>query len=155
MSTVVLPHPILIWTFKNKLNWKLVRDYASIYVKFINYHQRVKFLRNCPENDILSEFLRFRVPENGVFSNQVVHSFQTNFLRLEINKARTDEKNVEVKLERVRVAVQRGVDEKFWPSVIKYLSLRGKRQTTTVKETHQKKPMKLSERQDRPLGKQC
>ena len=37
---------------------------------------------------------------------------------------------------------------------MKYLSLRGQRQTTTVKETHQKKLMKLSERQDRPLGKQ-
>ena len=41
------------------------------------------------------------------------------------------------------------------PSVMKYLSLRGQRQTTTVKETHQKKLMKLTERQDRPtLGKQ-
>ena len=36
------------------------------------------------------------------------------------------------------------------PSVMKYLSLRGQRQTTTVKETHQKKLMKLTERQDRP-----
>ena len=46
------------------------------------------------------------------------------------------------------------VDEKFWPSVMEDLSLRGQRQTTTLKETHQKKLMKLSERQDRPLGKQ-
>ena len=38
---------------------------------------------------------------------------------------------------------------------MKHLSLRGQRQTTTtVKETHQKKLMKVSERQDRPLGKQ-
>ena len=89
-----------------------------------------------------------------MFSNQPVHSFQTKLLRTEINKARTDEKNLEIKLERARRAVQRGVDEKFWPSVMKYLSLRGQRQTTTVTETHQKKLMKLSERQDRPLGKQ-
>ena len=89
-----------------------------------------------------------------MFLNQAGHSFQTKLLRKEINKARTDEKNVEVKLERARGAVQRGVDEKFWPSVIIYLSLRGQRQTTTVKETHQKKLMKLSERQDRPPGKQ-
>ena len=89
-----------------------------------------------------------------MFSNQAVHSFQTKLLRTEINNGRTDEKNVEVKLERARGAVQRGVDEKFWPSVINYLSLRGQRQTATVKETHQKKLMKLSERQDRPLGKQ-
>ena len=98
--------------------------------------------------------MRFRVPENGVFSNQAVHSFQTKLLRTEINKARTNEKNLEVKLERARGVVQRGVDEKFWPSVIKYLSLRGQRQTATVKETHQKKLMKLSERQGRPLEKQ-
>ena len=117
-------------------------------------YQRVKFLRFCLENDIIPDFLRFRVPENGVFSNQAVHSFQTKLLRTEINKARTDEKNIEVKLEKARGAVQRGVDEKFWPSVIKFLSLRGQRQTTTVKETHQKKLMKLSERQDRPLGEQ-
>ena len=98
--------------------------------------------------------MRLRVPENGVFLNQAVHSFQTKLLRTEINKPRTDGKNVEVKLERARGAVQRGVDEEFWPSVMKYLSLWGQRQTTTVKETHQKKLMKLSERQDRPLGKQ-
>ena len=82
-----------------------------------------------------------------MFSNQAVHSFQTKPLRTEINKARKG-------IERARGAVQRGVDEKFWPSVIKYLSLRGQRQTATVKKTHQKKLMKLSERQDRPLGKQ-
>ena len=64
------------------------------------------------------------VPENGVFLNQVVHSFQTKLLRTEINKARTDDRNIEVKLESARGAVQRGVDEKFWPSVIKYFSLR-------------------------------
>ena len=154
MSTVVLPPPFLIWTLKNKLIWKLVRDYASIYVKFINCHQRVKFLRVCLEKEIIPNFLRFTVPENGVFSNQAVHSFQTKLLRTEINKARTDEKNVEVKLERARGAVQRGVDEKYWPSGIKYLSLRGQKQTVTVKETHQKKLMKLSERQDRSPGKQ-
>ena len=42
-----------------------------------------------------------------MFSNQAVHSFQTKFLRTEINKARTDEENVEVKLERARGAVKR------------------------------------------------
>ena len=127
MSTVVLPPHILIRTFKNKLIWKLVRDYASIYVKLINCNQRVKFVRVCPKNDIIPDLLRFKLPENGMFSNRALHSFQTKFLRPEINKARTDQKNVEVKLERTRGAVQRGVDEKCWPSILKYLSLRGQR----------------------------
>ena len=98
--------------------------------------------------------MRFRVPENVVFLNQAVHSFQTKLVRMEMNKARTDEKKVEVKKERTRGAVQRGVNEKFWPSVIKYLSLSGQRQTTKVEETHQNRLMKLSQRQDRPLVKQ-
>ena len=58
MSTVVLAPPILIWTLKNKLISKLFRDYASIYVKFINCHQHVKYLRGCLENDIIPDFLR-------------------------------------------------------------------------------------------------
>ena len=37
---------------------------------------------------------------------------------------------------------------------MKYLSLRGQRQTKTVNESLQKKLLKLSGRQDRPLGKQ-
>ena len=154
MNTVVLPSPILIWTFKSKLIWKLVRNYASICVKLINCHQRDKIFRACLENDIIPDLLRFRVTENGVFLNQTVHSFQTKLVRTEMNKARTDEKKVEVKKERARGAVQRGVNEKFWPSVIKYSSLRGQRQTTKVKETHQNRLMKLSQRQDRPLVKQ-
>ena len=76
MSTVVLPPPRLIWTWKNKLNWKLVRDYASIYVKIINCHHRVIILRVCLENDIIPNFLRFRAPENGVFLNQALHNSQ-------------------------------------------------------------------------------
>ena len=98
MSTVVLPPPILIWTLKSKIIWKLVRDYASIYVKFNICNQGVNFLRVCLENDILLDFLRFRVPEIVVFLNQSVHSFETTFLRTEINKTRTDERVFEGKL---------------------------------------------------------
>ena len=76
----------------------LVRDSAFKYVKFINCHQRVKLRRVRLENDIVFNFLRLRVHENGVFLNQVIHIFKTKLLRTEINKARTDEKNVEVKL---------------------------------------------------------
>ena len=85
---------------------------------------------------MIPNFLRFRVPKNGVCSNQAVNSFQTKLLGTEFNKARTDEKNVENKIERARGAVQGGEDEKLWPSVMKHLSLRGQKQTKTVKETH-------------------
>ena len=107
----------------------------STYVKFMNCHQCVKFLRVRLENDIILDFLRFRIPEIGVFSSQAVHSFQTKLLKTENIKARIDEKNVEDKVERTRGAVQRVVDEMFWLSVMKYLRLRGQSQTATFKET--------------------
>ena len=75
MSTVVLPPSILIWNLKNKLIWKLVRDYASIYVKIINCHQRVKFLRVCLENDIILDFLSFGVPHFSKRKEQVMRMF--------------------------------------------------------------------------------
>ena len=91
----------MICTLKQKLIWSLVRNYASIFIKFINCHQRVEFLRVCLENDILTDFLR------------AVHSYQTKLLRTKTKKARTDDKNVEGKLENARGAVQRGLDEIF------------------------------------------
>ena len=71
-----------------------------------------------------------------MFSNHVAQSFQTKRLRTEINKASTADKNVGGKLERAKGVVQRFVDEKFWHLVMKKLSLREQKQTTTVKETH-------------------
>ena len=81
-----------------------------------------------------------------MFWNQAVHSFQKKLLRTKIKQAKADEKIVKCKLERAKSAVQRGVYEKFLSFVIKILPLRGQRQTTTVKETHQKTLLKLSER---------
>ena len=89
-----------------------------------------------------------------MFSNQAVYSLQTKLLRTETNKARADEKNVKGILERASVPVHRCVDEKFRPPILQYLSLRGQKQTTTIKESHPKKLQELSEMQDRPLGKQ-
>ena len=67
--------PISNLDFKKQTHLKIIRDYASIYFKFFNCHERVKFLRVCLENDVIPNFLIFRVPENGVFSNQAVFSF--------------------------------------------------------------------------------
>ena len=79
MSTVVLPPPILIWNLKNKLIWKLARGYASIFVKFVDCHQRVNFLRVCLENDLIPDILRFSVPEMGCFRTKWYTVLRKNF----------------------------------------------------------------------------
>ena len=53
------------------------------------------------------------MPENEVFPDQAVHSFQLKLLKAEINKARTDTKNISSKLDEATDVVQRGVKEEL------------------------------------------
>ena len=55
-------------------------------------------------------------------------------------------------IDKARGVVQRGVNEDLWPSVVRYLTLRGRKTNRAKEETHQKKLENLAERQDRPLG---
>ena len=66
----------------------------------------------------------------------------------EINKTRTDAKNILSKVDKARGVVHRGVNEKLPSLVVGYRTLRRKKTTTAIKETHQKKLEKLAERQD-------
>ena len=87
MTAILLPPPLLRMVLKRKLTWKLVLDYLKHFNKFNSSFLRIKFLRKCLDNDIIPNFLRFRVPDNGVFSDQVVHSFQLRLLISELSQA--------------------------------------------------------------------
>ena len=50
------------------------------------------------------------MPENGVFSDQAVHSFQLKLLRTEINQARSEEKKIDDDLAKAREVVRRGMN---------------------------------------------
>ena len=89
-------------------------------------------------------FLRFRVPDNGVLSDQAVHSFQLRLLRTEISQANAERA-------KAREVVRRGIDEKWWPSIIFYLNLQARCSVKNLISRHKKKLEKLSERQDRTL----
>ena len=97
--------------------------------------------------------MRFRVPENGFFSDQAVHSFQLKLLRTEINQARSEEKKIDDDLAKAREVVRRGIDEQWWPSIAFYLKLQARIAIHDIKDRHEKKLKKLAERQDRPLMK--
>ena len=56
-------------------------DYFKFFKKVQVSVHRLKFLRKCLINDLIPDFLKFRVPENGVFSDQAVHNFQMKLLR--------------------------------------------------------------------------
>ena len=125
--------------------------YLKHFNKFHCSFLRIKFQIKCLDNDIIPDFLRFRVPDNGVFSDQAVHSFQLRLLRSELSQANADRAKASGNLVKAREVVRRGIDEMWWPSVIFYLNRQARCSVNNLISRHKRKLEKLSERQDRPL----
>ena len=101
--------------------------------------------------DILPDFLRFRVPDNGVFLDQAMHSFQLRLLRSELSQANADRAKASGNLVKAREVVRSVIDQKSWPSVIFYLNRRARCSVNYLISRHKRKLEKLPERQDRSL----
>ena len=71
-----------------------------------NNSLRIGFLNNCLKTDIIPQFLRLRIPNNGRFDDKSVHEFQKKLLKKEIVKAREDERLAKIKLTNTRRALQ-------------------------------------------------
>ena len=121
MTTVLLPALWLRQIQKRKLTWKIVLDYLNIFEKVEVSVHRLKFLRKCLKNDLLQDILKFRVPENGVFSDQAVHTFQLKLLRTKISRANEDRKRYEEMLMKARSLVQKEIDEQCWASIFRFV----------------------------------
>ena len=137
---------------KMKLTWKIVLDYLKFFKKVQVSVHRLKFLRKCLKNDLIPDFLKFRVPENGVFSDQAVHNFQLKLLRTETSRANEDRKRYEEMLRKARSLVQKEIDKQWWASIFRFVRRQVEASLKTTSENHRKKLEKLSERQDKPLG---
>ena len=91
------------------------------------------------------------MPDNGVYSDQAVHRFQLRLISSELSQARADRANASGNLVKAREVVRRGIDEKWWPSVIFYLNRQARCSVNNLINRHKRKLEKLSERQDRSL----
>ena len=152
MTLILMPPPLLRLVLKRKLTWKLVLDYLEHFNKINSSFLRIEFLRKCLDNDIITDFLRLRVPINGVFfSDQAVHSFRLRLLRSVISQANLDRAKASGNLAKAREVVRRGIDEKWWLSVIFYLNLQASCSVNNLISRHKRNLKKLSERQDKPL----
>ena len=67
ITAILLPPPLLRLVLIIKLTWKLVLHYLKHFNNINSSLQRIKLLNKCLDNDIIPDFLRFRVPDNGVF----------------------------------------------------------------------------------------
>ena len=68
-----------------------------------------------------------------------------------MSQANADRAKVSGNLAKAREVERRGIDEKWWPSVIFYLNLQARCSVNKLISRHKKKLEKLSEKQDRPL----
>ena len=91
------------------------------------------------------------MPGNGVFPDQAVYSFQLRLLRSEISQANADRAKASGNLIKSSGVVRRGIDEKWWPSVIFYLNQQARCSVNNMISRHKRKLKKFSEKQDRSL----
>ena len=96
-------------------------DYLKIFKKVQVSLNKLKFLRNCLKSDPIPEILKFRVPENGVFSDKAVHNFHLKLLRTETSRANEDRKRYEEMLKKARSLVQKEIDEQRWASIFRFV----------------------------------
>ena len=79
-----------------------------------------------------------------------MHSFQLRLLGSEKNQANADRAKASGNLAKATEVVRRGLDEKWWPSVIFYLTLQARCSVNNMISRQKKKLEKLPERQERP-----
>ena len=96
--------------------------------------------------------MKFRFPENGVFSDQAVHNFQLKLLRTEVSGANEDKKSHVEMLMKARSVMKEEIDDQWWAPIFHFERRQVEASLKTTSENHRKKLEKLSERQNKPLG---
>ena len=131
--------------------YKLYLDYLKTLKKVTSCNHRIEFLKHCLNNDIIPDFLRFRSPENEIFSEQSVHSFQLKLLKQEIKRAEKGRKVFKERLETDRSNFRENVRPELMPSVVGSIRREMTNHSAMVKNRLNGKLDKLSERKDKPL----
>ena len=132
---------------------KTVLNHEKHLNSFNNSQFCLNFLRKCLDTDIIPNVLRFRVPKNGVFSDQAVHSFQIKLFRTEMGRAKEERGRAAEGFGKVRDIVRRTIVERLWPSVTKNVLRQARDNALATRLSHSKKIEKLDDRQNRPPGK--
>ena len=126
-------------------------DYERALKKLVNCLCRIKFIEQCYQADIIPRFLKFRVPENGCFEPTIVHNFQRNLLKAELNKAKKLKDSHMNVVSTKRTALRDAVKVELIPSIVLFTRQSVKEVRAEVQRTHSKKLEQLSKEQQRPL----
>ena len=89
-----LPYNSLILELHKIDGFKPFIQYKRHLCKLENNELRISFLESCKKSDIIPKFLKFRIPNNGAFNEDLVHKFQKKLLHLEILEAKENLKTL-------------------------------------------------------------
>ena len=146
-----LPFRLLAISLKITECWKVFLDYERSLKKLANCMCRITLLEQCYQADIIPKFLKFRIPENGCFEPTVVHRFQQNLLKSELNKARKLKETHQNVVHTTRTILRDLVSKKWITSAAFYTRQTVKQVRLGVQQTHSKKIQSLSKEQQSPL----
>ena len=120
--------------------------------KYNKSQYRSVFLKKCRDTITIPNFLRFRVPENGIFSDQAVHSLKLKLQSTEMVRAKEDSGRAAEDLGEVRDIISILIADRLWPSLIMFYD---EQRTTLLPRASVtvKKNENLSDRQVRPPRK--
>ena len=98
--------------------WKAYLDYQKQRRRVIHNLAGAEFIRRCLKNDLIPNFLKFRIPANGCFEQATVHIFQKRLLRKELSKAVTAQNEAQEPLERARNKLRDSVPQHLLISIV-------------------------------------
>ena len=151
MTTVIIPIILLKKILYKHNTWICYQRYCKQLAKKINAEKRVKFLNECRINDLVPDFLKFRIPDVNCFEPSTVKNFQLRLLSKELYKAREESKRKADRLDSARQELKKVTPEHLLPSVT-YNAVKFMKETVEeVDARHAKKLHKLSRRQEQPL----
>ena len=136
---------------RKREKWREYLEHAKCLEKLVNANLRVFFLERCLNNNLIPDFLKFRVPKTSVFSEPAVHSFQLRLLKEELRHARENLENVKDKVANSRRELLENLDRMWLLPVAFNLCTKYRSLIAEHKLKMLSKLEKLSHRQDKPL----
>ena len=92
-NKINIPKRLLETILKRIGSYGTLQHYRTVRMKILKTKMRIDFLEKCYCFGLIPNFLRFKIPTNGVFKEEAIKNFQRRLLKLELQNAR---KHVEV-----------------------------------------------------------
>ena len=112
---------------------------------------RIVFLEKCLINDVIPNFLRFRIPENSCFEPTIVQKFQRRLLKAELGKARRIFEHAINRLNDARCILKENCRVLLLPSVILFIRYHRRVTNGEISARHHKKLQELATKKEKPL----